>query len=98
MELGMDQDSEHSNSTETHSLAVLARRSATEQQARRRDVLSTVRNAPASSQLVRLAARLDVSVNELLLSIPKDTVRRSHYPVIARPQEDGSIVYEHPVV
>jgi len=50
----------------------------------------------ASPLLVRIASRLERPVNEILLRISTDTVRRTKYPVIEDLKADGTIVYTEP--
>lgn len=45
--------------------------------------------------LVRVAKRLGVSTEQLVGSIPDDTLRRTRYPVREIPLPDGSVQYEH---
>jgi hypothetical protein len=47
-----------------------------------------------SALALRLAARLRVDPDELAASWPEDTLRRTKYPVVEEPQEDGSVLYK----
>ena len=46
----------------------------------------------------RLAMRLGKDPVKLAESFDPDTVRRTKYPVIEVPQDDGSVLYKRPVV
>lgn len=86
--VGTVQVSGHSSSTVTDSLA---------DQAKRIEIAAG-KPVPASPLLARLAAKLGVTVETLSAQIPSDTIRRTRYPVIERPQADGSVIYERPIV
>lgn len=57
-----------------------------------------VRPGTMSAFVRRLASRLGVDPYELAERFGDDTVRRTQYPVIERPSDDGRITYSHPVV
>lgn len=51
-----------------------------------------------SALAMRLASRLGKSPDELVKEWPDDTLRRTKYPAVEEPQEDGSVKYkENPI-
>lgn len=51
-----------------------------------------------SALAMRLASRLGKSPDELVKEWPDDTLRRTKYPAVEQPQEDGSVLYkENPI-
>jgi hypothetical protein len=51
-----------------------------------------------SALAMRLANRLGMSPDELVKEWPDDTLRRTKYPAVEEPQEDGSVLYkENPI-
>lgn len=48
-----------------------------------------------SALVQRLAARLGSDPDELAKRYGEDTVRRTKFPVVEEPQDDGKILYKH---